>query len=83
MNKKCDQKIYDLTQQYHFTFILFVVVRIAGNPEPPYSLKPSMNGIFEYAPRPMVVKGWWGRGSLRSRRIYTQDRGGHTDYLVQ
>ena len=57
MNNKLDQKIYDLTQQYHFAFILLVIVRIVGNLEPPYLLKPSVNGICGYVPRFMVVKG--------------------------
>ena len=55
MNNPRDQKTYDLFQQYRFTFVMFVIVRIAGNLEAPYSLKPSVSGVHGYAPRSMAV----------------------------
>ena len=55
MNNKYDQKTYVPFQQCRFTFVLFVIVRIAGNLEVPYSLRPLVSGICGYMPWSMAV----------------------------
>lgn len=54
---KCDQKTQEQFQQYRFTFVLFVIMRIADNLKTSYSPKPSVSGMCGYAPWSMVVKG--------------------------
>ena len=55
MIKKHDQKLYNLFQQCRFTLVLFVIVRIAGNQEAPYPLKPSVGSVCGYVPWSMAV----------------------------
>lgn len=55
MDKKRDQRAYDLFQKYRFTFILFVIIRIANKHEEPYLLRPSVSGVHGYPPRAMVI----------------------------
>ena len=55
MDKKRDQRAYDLFQKYRITMVLFAVVTIAGMLSEPYRLKPSVSGPHGYPPRAMAV----------------------------